>query len=72
MRLRAYQRRMRREEVHTLGLRNEVRSAFGGDPLDPYQMQAAPSTGESGDLDAFKWRVHQETDIDIEHDLTTN
>jgi len=72
MRLRAYKRRMRREEVHVLGLRNEVRSAFGGDPVDPYQMERAPSTGKSGDLDAFKWRVQQETEIDIDRDLTTN
>jgi len=72
MRLRAYKRRMRREEVHVLGQRNEVRSAFGGDPVDPYQMERAPSTGKSGDLDAFKWRVQQETEIDIERDLTNN
>lgn len=36
MRHRAYENRMRRQEVHLVGLRNEVRSFMGGEPIDPY------------------------------------
>jgi len=71
MRLEGYRRRMRREEVMTLGLRNEVRSAFGADPIDPYDAPTGASVQNDGDLDAFKYRVQQETDIDIDRDLTT-
>jgi hypothetical protein len=37
MRRRAYERRMRRQEVHLIGIRNEIRGALGGEPIeDPY------------------------------------
>lgn len=37
MRRRAYEKRKRREEVQTIGLRNEVRQFAGGDPIEsPY------------------------------------
>lgn len=38
MRRRAYEKRMRREEVHLIGIRNEIRGALGSDNLieDPY------------------------------------
>lgn len=36
IRQRAFERRTRRQEAHLVGLRNEVRSAFGADPIDPY------------------------------------
>ena len=37
MRTRAFEKRVRREEVQVHGLRNEVRTALGGDPIeDPY------------------------------------
>ena len=38
MRRRAYEKRKRREEIHLIGIRNEIRSALGSDDLieDPY------------------------------------
>lgn len=47
IRLRAYRRRVRREEAHLLGLRNEVRSFMGGEPLDPYSQPTQQDTGKS-------------------------
>jgi len=71
IRQRAFERRVRRQEVHMVGLRNEVRSAFGADPIDPYEQDPTPATDDAEDrLDAFKYRVQQHTDIQIERDLT--
>jgi len=54
-----------------VGLRNEVRSAFGADPIDPYDHDPQPATeDEEESLDAFKYRIQQHTDIEIERDLT--
>jgi len=42
MRHRAYENRKRREEVHLIGIRNEIRGAMGGDPIeDPYSPTVA-------------------------------
>lgn len=48
MRHRAFEKRKRREEVHIVGLRNEVRGAFGADPIDPYSASSKKeqSTGK--------------------------
>jgi len=71
IRQRAFERRTRRQEIHLVGLRNEVRSAFGADPIDPYEQSAQPATDEEVDaLDGFKYRVQQHTDITIDKDLT--
>jgi hypothetical protein len=47
IRQRAFERRTRRQEAHLVGLRNEVRSAFGADPIDPYE-----ATHHNQDTDA--------------------
>lgn len=71
MRLRGYRDRMRRQEMHLIGLRNEVRSAFGADPIDPYSGPSSPSAQDTETMQAFKHRVRETTDLDWTTDLTT-
>jgi len=48
MQRRAYERRMRRQEVHILGLRNELRSFAGADPIeDPYGTSSSTEQNTS-------------------------
>ena len=71
MRRRAYEDRMRRQEAHLIGLRNEVRSFAGGDPIeDPYDTSPA-SNGDEEELQAFKYRMRSNGIVDWEEDLTT-
>jgi hypothetical protein len=72
MRRRAYEKRKRREDVHVIGVRNEIRGALGADPIDPSGAGPSPPTeAEEDALDALKYRVQQETDLVIEEDLTS-
>jgi hypothetical protein len=72
MRRRAYEKRKRREDVHVIGVRNEIRGVLGADPIDPWEpgRPSPPTDAEEDALDALKYRVQQETDIVIEEDLT--
>jgi hypothetical protein len=71
LRQRAYEDRMRRRDAHLIGLRNDVRQALGGDPIDPYGTASAPSRQDSDELQAFKHRVRETTQLDWDRDLTT-
>jgi hypothetical protein len=62
-----FERRMRRQELHVLGTRNEVRAFGGADPINPYQGSAAmPKQDDQEALDALKYR-HRDF---FEEDLT--
>lgn len=52
MRHRAYEKRKRREEVHIVGLRNEVRGFAGDDPLDRDDLYGVPKSSQDTDKDA--------------------
>lgn len=73
MRYQAYEDRKRREELQIIGLRNEIRSLFGEDTIDPYGYSKPRQTAANNEdgLDAFKYRMEKEWDeINIEEDLT--
>jgi len=46
MRRRAYEKRKRREEVHLIGVRNEIRGALGGDPIEDPYSSTSQDTGK--------------------------
>lgn len=61
MRRRAYEKRKRREEVHLIGIRNEIRGAMGGDPIeDPY---ASPVQQDSGKDSAARTQLLRQMDL---------
>lgn len=73
MRRRAYEKRKRREEVHIIGVRNEIRSALGGELIDQEDLHGpSPAAGQDDEeeLQAFKYRMQDVVDWD--EDLTTN
>jgi hypothetical protein len=58
----AQERRARRQELQLIGLRNDVRSALGGDPIDPYGR--ADTDGQDTDLgDAARHALLRQTDF---------
>ncbi|MCS4139592.1 hypothetical protein GGQ13_003047 [Salinibacter ruber] len=61
MRHRAYENRKRREEAHLVGLRNEVRGAFGADPIEPYSSSTQQQTDKS---EAARKAALRQTDFD--------
>lgn len=56
MRHRAFEKRKRREEIHFIGIRNEIRSALGSDNLieDPYSAGDSVDQATSKDAAARK------------------
>lgn len=65
----AYSDRAKREEAHVLGLRNDIRSWLGADPITP--DESSPSTSQDTEsLDAFKYRVTEKGIMDWDRDLT--
>jgi len=46
MRHRAYENRKRREEIHLIGIRNEIRGAMGGDRLEHEDIYGSTSTSQ--------------------------
>ncbi|MCS3827445.1 hypothetical protein GGP85_002915 [Salinibacter ruber] len=70
MRHRAYERRKRREEIHLIALRNEVRGAFGADPVNPYSS-TSPSTSQDTDKDeAARHAMLRQMDLDDTEEAT--
>lgn len=61
MRRRAYEKRKRREEVQTIGLRNEVRQFAGGDPIESPYSAAAPATDKD---EQARHAMLRQTDFD--------
>lgn len=60
----AYSRRKRREEIHLLGLRNEVRSFMGADPIEnPYGDATQPGTDKD---EAARKALLRQMDLDGE------
>lgn len=74
LRPRAHERRTRREEAMTLGLRNDVAQMLSdgdADLIDPYGTKASlPNDQDRQKLDAFKHRLKEHTDFQWEEDLT--
>jgi len=73
LRLRADARRLERgERARFRATHNAIACSLSEDPTNPYEKKRSRTpSSEGGGLDAFKYRVQQETDIDIERDLTT-
>jgi len=65
MRHRAYEKRKRREEVHIVGLRNEVRGFAGADPLDRDDLYGGPKSSQDTDKDeAARHAMLRQMDLD--------
>lgn len=62
MRHRAYENRKRREEAHLIGLRNEVRGAFGADPIEPYSATSTTSQ-DTGKSEAARHTMLRQMDL---------
>lgn len=59
-----YERRKRREEVHLIGLRNEVRSFAGGEPLDPDDLYGGRVSQDTGKDEAARHAMLRQMDLD--------
>jgi hypothetical protein len=63
LRRRAYEKRKRREEVHLIGVRNEIRSALGGELIeDPYSSPKVEQRAHAGE--AARIAALREMDLD--------
>lgn len=69
MRHRAFEKRKRRDEVHIVGLRNEVRGAFGADPIDPYSASSKKEQSTGKD-EAARHAMLRQMDISEEEEMT--
>ncbi len=67
MRHRAYENRKRREEAHLIGLRNEVRGAFGAEPIDPHSTSSSQDTGKD---EAARHAMLREMDLNTDREAT--
>lgn len=65
LRTRAYERRKRREELHVVALRNEVRSMVGADPINPYSTEGR-LTQETDKDEAARHALLRQMDLDDE------
>lgn len=68
MRHRAYENRKRREELQLIGIRNEVRGAFGAEPVNPYGD--APSSQDTDKDEAARHAMLRQMDLDTEREAT--
>ncbi|WP_251961575.1 hypothetical protein [Salinibacter ruber] len=74
LRRRAFEKAKRREEIHLIGIRNEIRAALGSDNLieDPYSAAPAAQEEDEEELQAFKYRMLEKGIVEWDEDLTTS
>lgn len=62
MRRRAFEKRKRREEIHLVGIRNEIRGAVGADPIEnPYDT--SPARQDTGKGEAARKEMLRRMDF---------
>jgi hypothetical protein len=72
MRQEAYERRKRREEIHLIGVRNEIRGALGSEPLskeDIYGQKDIQKQDEE-EIQALKYRMRERGVVEWDKDMT--
>lgn len=72
MRHRAYENRKRREEIHLIGVRNEIRGIMGGDPIeDPYSTSSRESQ-DTGKDEAARHAMLRQVDFSDTEEATSH
>lgn len=61
---RAYKDRVRREEAHVLGLRNDIRQWMGGEAIDPYGSSSSSPSQEIDKDEAARHQLLRETSFE--------
>lgn len=64
LRHRAYEQRTRRQEIHLIGLRNEIRSALGSNELIEHPYGTSSTSQDTGKDEAARHAMLRQMDLD--------